>query len=168
MMATLADLLTILADEVQLGETLLHNLNAQKTAIVAWDSSALLLHVEEKERLVRQLAESELKRSDTVRQLLEASGLPAADGVPSLKTLLAQLPATPQRAMLDYLQHRAWQIYSRLRAEEKHLMTLMGMLLTHIGEALGSVTRPASITTYGEKGTLFAARPNPGFVQEKI
>lgn len=168
MMATLADLLTVLEDEVQLGETLLHNLNAQKAAIVAWDSSALLLHVEEKEHLVRQLAECERKRSATVRQLLEASGLPAADDVPSLTTLLAQLPATPQRATLDYLQRRAWQIYSRLRAGEKHLMTLMGMLLTHIGEALGSVTRPTSITTYGETGALFTARPNPGFVQEKI
>ncbi len=168
MMATLADLLTVLEDEVQLGETLLHNLNAQKAAIVDWDSSALLLHVEEKEHLVRQLAESERKRSDTVRQLLEAYNLPAADDVPSLKALLAQLPVTPQRATLEHLQHRAWQIYSRLRAGEKQLTTLMGMLLTHIGEALGSVTRPTSNTTYGERGTLAAARPIPGFVQEKI
>ena len=167
-MATLADLLTVLEDEVQLGETLLRNLNAQKAAIVAWDSSALLLHVEEKEHLVHQLAERERKRSAAVRQLLEAYNLPAADDVPSLKALLAQLPATPQRATLEHLQHRAWQIYSRLRAGEKYLTTLMGMLLTHIGEALGAVTRPTSITTYGERGTLAAARPIPGFVQEEI
>lgn len=168
MMTTLVDLLTVLEDEVQLGERLLHNLNAQKAAIVAWDSSALLLHVEEKEHLVRQLAESEQKRSHTVRQLLEVYDLPAVDDVPSLKTLLAQLPTIPHRAALEHLQNRAWQIYSRLRAGEQHMTTLMGMLLTHISEALGSVTRPSSIMTYGEKGRVAVARPAPGFVQEKI
>jgi hypothetical protein len=167
-MATLTDLLAVLEDEVRLGETLLSNLNAQKEAILAWDSSALLLHVVEKEHLVRQLAEMEKKRQDTVGQLLAAHGLPETDGTPALKVLLTDLPPSPQRAVLGHLQQRAWQVYSHLRAGEKHLTTLMGMLLTHIGEALDSVTRPTSMATYGGKGILAAARPDPGFVQEKI
>ncbi len=167
-MATVADLLAVLEDEVRLGETLLSNLNTQKEAILEWDSSALLLHVEEKEHLVRRLAEMENTRQDTLRQLLDARGLPEADGTPAFQMLLMNLPLSPQRVMLGHLQQRARQVYSHLRAREKHLTTLMGMLLTHIGEALDSVTRPTSMSTYGGKGVLTASRPDPGFVQEKI
>ncbi len=167
-MTTLAELLAVFEDEVQLGETLLSNMNAQKEAILDWNSSALLLHVEEKERLVRQLATLEHKQQHIVRQLLGEHGLPKADGASALKLLLTNLPATPQRATLGHVQQRAWQVYSRLRAGEKHLTTLMGMLLTHIGEALDVVTRPPTMSTYGGKGVLTASRPDPGFVQEKI
>jgi hypothetical protein len=44
----------------------------------------------------------------------------------------------------------------------------MGILLNHISEALGSLTPPARMTLYGEKGALTALRPEPGFVQEKV
>jgi hypothetical protein len=167
-MAALGQLIAILEDEVQLGETLLHNLTAQKEAILAWNSSALLTHVEEKEHLVRQLAELDEKRQDAVRQLFRVHGLSDVDGAPALKTLLTQLPPIPQKAALDYLHHRAWKIYGRLRAGEKHLTSLMGILLNHIGEALGSLTPPSRTALYGEKGLLTAARPDPGFVQEKV
>jgi hypothetical protein len=161
-------LIAILEDEVQLGETLLCNLAAQKEAILAWNSSTLLIHVEEKEHLVRKLAETEEKRQTAVRQLLRAHGLQDSNDTPSLKTLLAQLPPTSQTATLDHLQQRAWKIYSRLRAGEKHLTSLMGILLNHISEALGSLTPPARMTLYGGNGTLAALRPDPGFVQEKV
>ncbi len=167
-MTTLATLLAVLEDEVQLGERLLSNLNAQKEAILHWDSSALLLHVEEKERLVRQLAEMEHKRQPLIRQLLGEHGLPEADGLSALKLLLAKVPPTSQYTALNHLQQRTWQTYGRLRAGEKHLTMLMGMLLTHIGEALDTVTRPAAMSTYGGNGTLTLSRPDPGFVQEKI
>lgn len=166
-MMTFVELIAILEDEVQLGETLLHNLAAQKEAILAWNSSKLLIYVEEKEHLVRKLAEMEDKRRTSVRQLLHANGALIADEEPSLKTLLTQLPPTPQTAMLSHLQQRAWEIYSRLRAGEKHLANLMGSLLNHISEALGSLTPPTRITLYGGKGVLTALRPEPGFVQGK-
>lgn len=167
-MTMLTKLIAILEDEVQVGELLLHNLAAQKKAILAWNSSTLLIHLEEKEHLVRKLAEMEEKRQTSVRQLLRAYGAPDAEGAPALKTLLAQLPPTPQAATLEHLQQRAWKIYSRLRAGEKQLTSLMGTLLNHIGEALGSLTPPARMTLYGEKGVLTALRPAPGFLQEKV
>jgi flagellar biosynthesis/type III secretory pathway chaperone len=167
-MTTPAQLIAILEDEVQLGETLLHNLAAQKEAILAWNSSKLLIHVEEKEHLVRKLAEMEEKRQTAVRQLLRAHGVQDADETPSLKILLTQFPPTPHTAALEHLQQRAWKIYSQLRAEEKQLTSLMSILLNHISEALGSLTPPARMTLYGEKGIVAAARPDPGFVQEKV
>lgn len=167
-MTVLTDLITVLEDEVRLGELLLYNLAAQKDAILAWNSSTLLVHVEEKEYLVRRLTEMEAQRQATVRQVLRACGLPDTDAPPALTTLLAQLPPTPHNATLEHLQHRARQIYSRLRAGEKHLTTLMGTLLSHLSEAFGALTPPSRMSVYDGSGVLAAARPGPGFVQEKI
>jgi len=167
-MATLTDLIAVLEGEVQLGETLLHNLTTQKKAILTWDSAALLAQVEEKEHFVRLLTEMEERRHEIVRQLLFVHGLSEVDNTPTLKTLLARLPQTPQAALLDHLQQRAWRIYSQLRTEEKHLTSLMGVLLNHISEALGSLTPPPQMSIYGGNGTLAVLRPEPGLVQEKI
>jgi len=167
-MATLTELIAVLEGEVQLGETLLLNLAAQQEAILEWDSVALLLQVEKKEHFVRLLAEMEEQRQEVVRRLLDAHGVDAGDDAPALKTLLARLPRTPQTAALDHLQQRTWQIYSRLRAGEKHLTSLMGILLNHIGEALGSLTPPSHMSIYGGNGALAALRPEPGIMQEKV
>jgi hypothetical protein len=167
MMDVLTELTTVLEEQVGVGEALLLNLAAQQEAILAWDSTALLRQVEEKEQLVRQLTSLEEKRQAVVRRLLCARGLPVSGNIPALKELLAQLPPTPQVGMLDHLQRRAWQIYSRLRAGEKKLTSLMGILLGHISEALGSLT-PPQVPLYGEKGSLTTSRPAPGLVQEKI
>jgi len=167
-MATFTELIAVLEGEVQVGETLLYNLTAQKEAILAWDSTALLSQVEEKEHFVRLLMEMEEHRQRIVRQLLHEYGLAEVDDIPALKTLLSRLPQTPQTAALDHLHQRTWQIYSRLRAGEKHLTSLMSILLNHIGEALGSLTPPAQMSVYGGNGALSAMRPEPGIVQEKI
>lgn len=167
MMPALTELIAVLEEEVQVGEELLLNLAAQKEAILAWDSSALLKHVGKKELLVRRLGTMEQRREAAVRRLVDAHGLPSCEKTPALKELLAQLAHTSQTATVDHLQHRAWQIYSRLRAEEKHLTSLMGTLLGQITAALQSFT-PPSVSLYGEKGTLTASRPAPGLVQEKI
>jgi hypothetical protein len=167
-MTALTELIAVLENEVRLGERLLQNLAAQKDAILAWDSSALLEHVEEKEHLVRKLAEMEGQRQEAIRRLLTAHGLPGEDGAPALKSLLAQLPPTPYKAMLDLLQQRSWRIYSRLRVAERQLSGLMGALLNHIGEALGLLTTPSQIPLYAGNGALAASRPDPGFVQEKV
>lgn len=168
-MATFAELITVLENEVELGETLLLNLAAQKEAILAWDSATLLSHVEKKERLVRLLADLEGQRLETVCQLFHEYKL-SMDGADSLtlKGLLAQSPPTPQTAALAYLQQRTWKIYSQLRTGEKHLTSLMGILLNHIGEALHSLTPPPQISIYGGNGALAAVRPRPGIVQEKV
>lgn len=167
-MTTFSELSAVLENEVELGETLLQNLAAQKEAILAWDSSALLSHVEKKEHLVRLLAKMETQRQEIVRKLLLSHGISTGDDPPSLKILLTRLPSTPQTATLEHLQQRTWRIYSRLRAGEKHLAGLMGMLLNHIGEALGSLRPPPRMSVYGGNGALAVVRPDPGIVREKI
>jgi hypothetical protein len=167
-MATFTELIAVLEGEVELGETLLLNLAAQKEAILAWDSATLFSHVEKKEHLVRLLAEMEEQRLEIVHQLLREHSLSETADIPVLKVLLAQSPPTPQTAALGYLQQRTWQIYSRLRAGEKHLTSLMGILLNHIGEALDSLTPPSQMSIYGGNGALATVRPEPGIVQEKV
>jgi hypothetical protein len=167
-MATFTELIVVLEGEVELGETLLLTLTAQKEAILAWDSARLLSHVEKKEHLVRLLAEMEEQRLEIVCQLLHDQGLSEVADIPALKVLLAQLPPTPQTATLAYLQQRTWQIYSRLRAGEKHLTSLMGILLNHLGEALDSLTPSPQVSIYGGNGALAAVRPEPGIIQEKV
>lgn len=167
-MAPLTELVAILEGEAQVGETLLLNLTAQKEAILVWDSTALLAQVEKKEHLVRLLHEMEEQRQQIVRRLLHESGFSAVEGRPTLKTLLSYLPPTPQVAALEHLQRRTWSIYSRLRAGEKHLTSLMGVLLTHISEAFDSLAPPPQMSLYGGNGALAAARPEPGIVREKV
>lgn len=167
-MATFSELIAVLEGEVELGEALLLNLAAQKEAILAWDSATLLTHVERKEQLVRLLVRLEGQRLELARQLLQEQGLSAATDRPALKVLLAQSPPTPQTATLGYLQQRTWQIYSRLRAGEKHLTSLMGVLLNHIGEALGSLRPPPQTSVYSGNGALTAVRPESSIVQEKV
>jgi hypothetical protein len=163
-----SELIAVLKSEVELGETLLHNLAAQKEAILAWNSSALLLHVEQKEHLVGLLTKMETQRQEIVRKLLLSYGISTGDDPPSLKMLLARLPSMPQTAALAHLQQRTWQIYSQLRANEKYLAGLMGVLLNHIDEALGSLIPPPQMFVYGEKGSLAVVRPEPGIVREKV
>lgn len=167
-MTTFSELIVVLENEVELGETLLQNLTAQKEAILAWDSSALLAHVEKKEHLVHLLAEMEAQRQEIVRTLLLSHGIAPENDSPSLRVLLARLPLTPQTAALEHLQQRIWQIYSWLRAGEKHLASLMGTLLNHIGEALGSLIPPPRLSVYGGNGAFAVVRPEPGIVREKI
>jgi hypothetical protein len=166
-MQVLSALVAVVEQEVQIGESLLLNLAAQKAAILAWDSTALLQRVEEKEQLIRQLETLEAERQEVVRHLFPPQDPSAPEKVLSLKELCAQLPPTPQAATLDLLHDRAQQIYGRLRAEEKNLNGLMGILLGHISEALHSFMLPPA-ALYGEKGTLTACRPEPGLVHEKI
>ena len=167
-MTTFSALAAVLEGEVELGETLLHNLAAQKEAILEWDSSALLAQVEKKEHLLRLLAEMETQRQEIVHSLLLTHGVEMGDEPPSLKVLLARLPSVPQAATLAHLQQRTWQIYTRLRAGEKHLASLMGILLNHIGEALGLLTPPPATSVYGGNGSLTVIRPEPGLMREKI
>jgi len=167
-MTTFSELIAVLENEVELGESLLQNLATQKEAILAWDSTALLLHVEKKEHLVHLLGEMETQRQEIVRALLFAHGISTEDECPSLKVLLSRLPSTPQTTVLAQLQGRTWEIYSRLRAGEKHLANLMGMLLNHIEEALGSLMPPQRMSMYGGNGALAVVHPEPGIVREKI
>lgn len=167
-MTTTTELIAVLEGEVELGETLLLNLAAQKEAILAWNSAALLAHLEKKEHLLRLLEEMEEQRQEIVRRMLHDSGLSAVADAPTLKTLLARLPSTPQTAALNHLHHRTWDIYSRLRAGEKHLTSLMGILLNHISEALDSLAPPPPVSVYGGNGALAAMRTAPGLMQEKV
>jgi hypothetical protein len=165
-MHPLIELTQVLGEEVRVGEDLLHNLESQKKALLTWDSATLLEQIEEKEQLVRQLSAIDERRQAVMPQLLHAYGLSSPDAL-SLSAVLAQLPAGTQLHTLTTLQRRAWEIYSRLRAEEKRLAHLMNTLLGYLREAIGTFSRPAG-TVYGGRGTVIPLRTTSGLMQGRV
>ena len=165
-MHPLIELTQVLEEEVRVGEELLHNLESQKSALLTWDSATLLERVDEKERLVRQLSAIDERRQAVMPQLLHAYGLSSTDAL-SLTAVLAQLPAGTHIHTLTTLQRRAWEIYSRLRAEEKRLAHLMNALLGYLREAMGTLSRSAG-TVYGGRGTVIPLHSTSGLMQERV
>ena len=162
-MNELNDLISVVEDEVQVGEQLCHNLAAQKEAILSWDSSALLERVEEKEALIRKLGGMEQRRQGIAAQLLHSD----ITENPSLRALLARLPSGPGTVQLGSLQSHAWVLYNRIRLEEKRLVTLMDYILVNIREALSPLSQPI-VHLYGKKGALTQPRPESGLIKGKI
>jgi hypothetical protein len=207
-------LIAVLEEEVRVGEKLLHNLAAQREAILSWDSSALLERVEEKEVLVRKLGAMEERRQEIMAHLPCAR----VEKNLSLRELLAHLSLQDRKSLeqeelrvqgakgqesraqsqesrakesgskplalssklseplalshsvqdrLSHLQKRAWEVYSRLQAEEKRLVSLMETLLGHFREALSPLSHP-SVYLYGKRGTPAHSRPESGLIQGKV
>ncbi len=148
-MDELNDLISVVEDQVQVGEQLCHNLAAQKEAILSWNSSALLERVEEKEALIRDLGGIEHRRQGIIAQLPHSD----LEGNPSLRELLTRLPAEPRTVLLGSLLSHARVLYNRLRLEEKRLVNLMECILEHIREALGPLSHPI-LNLYGKSGIL--------------
>jgi hypothetical protein len=165
-MHPLIELMQVLEEEVSVGEELLRNLESQKKALLTWDSATLLERIDEKEQLVRQLSAIDEHRQAVMPQLLHVYGLSSTD-TPSLSAVLAQLPVGTQLHTLTTLQRRAWEIYSRLRAEEKRLAHLMNALLGYLREAIGTFSRSAG-TVYGGRGTVIPLRATSGLMQERV
>ena len=157
------DLVTVLEDEIHVGENLLHNLFSQREAILAWDSSALLARLAEKESLLSSLNTFEAQRQNLMAHLPCASN----EKKLALNALLVQLPAGPERAALSQLQPRVAEIYRRLRTEEKHLVSLLSNLLDHLREMLNSLSR-SPIHLYGKSGVPSPLRSESGLIEGKV
>jgi hypothetical protein len=161
-MHTLKDLVTVLAEEVRVAEALLHNLAAQREAVLSWDSVTLLEKVEEREVAIRKLGALEERRQEILAYLPGA-----CEGTrPSCTVLLAQLPPRPEVAVLDQLRRRALEVYGRLRAEEKRFVALMENLLGHVREALAPLAHPP-LHLYGKMGDSRPLHPASGLIEGK-
>ncbi|MCS6924390.1 MAG: flagellar protein FlgN [Candidatus Binatia bacterium] len=158
----LRDLVAVMEEEVQVGEELLHNLEAQRVAILSWDASTLLLRVEEREAMLRRLSALEERRQ---RIVLDLPCLSPNHG-PSLRTLLARLPEGPETVSLRRLQRQILELYGRLRAAEQRVVALMDNLLGHLREALTCFCY-SPVYLYGKKGAMTYGRPASGLIQGK-
>lgn len=161
-MYDLRNLSEVIEKETALGEELLHNLAAQREAILSWDICALLSRIEEKEAELRSLGALEECREHIVEELCGS-----AEKTPSLQEILHEPPFRPETARLASLRLRAQEIYTRLRLEERRLQGLMETLLTHLQEALRTLSQPA-VHLYAQKGVADLQRPSSGFIQGKV
>jgi len=130
----LSELTAVMEEEIRVGERLLGNLADQKKAIISWNSSDLLRRVEEKETLIQGLGVMEESRRSIMAHLLRR------ETNLSLRDLLGQLSPGPLATKLESLKQEAREIYTRLRAEEKGVVTLLQLLVGHLREALGTLS----------------------------
>jgi hypothetical protein len=154
------ELVSVLEEEIAVGEELHRNLEAQKTAIVAWDIVNLLEQIDAKEPWLRSLGQLEERRSLVLRRIAPAD-------VPiTLRQIIANLPQEgSDRAFLDRLGERTRKVFTRLDAEERDLRELMQSLLGHIQDALSSLTEPLPV--YSESGITPPARALSGLLHGK-
>ncbi|HTN69808.1 MAG TPA: flagellar protein FlgN [Methylomirabilota bacterium] len=142
----LTGLVSVLENEIAVGEELYRNLEAQKKAIIAWDLANLLGQIEAKEPWLRSLSQLEEKR----REILK--GIGATNSPITLRQIIAKLPqGGSESARLDSLRERTQRIFTRLHAEEQNLHELMRNVLAHIQEALGSLAHPLD-SVYSKSG----------------
>jgi hypothetical protein len=156
-----ADLVSILEDEIKVGEELYRNLEAQRKAIVAWDIANLLDQITARETWLRSLIRLEEKRTEILK------ALNSSNAQITLRQIIDSLPeGGSERLLFAQLRERARKIFVRLHAEERNLLDLMRNLWLHIQEALGSPTQSlgsvysksgATLTT-GTRSTLLRGK----------
>jgi len=158
----LNQLADVLEDEVTLGETLCRNLEAQRSALVAWNMADLLAHIEAREAWLRSLAELEQRRCRIVEQSA------AFTAGPRLRQVIAALPnQSPERPRLARLHEQTRRTFLRLRADEQQLHGLMANLVDLIQEGLSPLVEP-ELPTYGESGAVERQRPASALLQSKV
>ena len=161
MSADLTELVSVLEDEIAVGEKLYRNLEAQKNAIVAWDIVSLLEQIDTKEPWLRSLGELEKRRSEVLKRI--SSG----DAPITLRQIIASLPQDGSEcALLDKLREQARKVFTRLDAEERNLHELMQRLLGHLQDALNSLTDPLPV--YSESGITPSPRAKSGLLHGKV
>ena len=147
MISDLTDLVTVLEEEIALGEELKRNLGEQKSALIAWDIGTLIARIEARAPWLRTLAKLEERR-----QSLLSHG-EAQDKPITLSRVIAECHAqSPIREQLKSAQGRACALFKRLEAEEHNLNRLMQDLYSHIESALCSLAGPAN-SRYGISGS---------------
>jgi hypothetical protein len=160
-MNSLNGLAAILEDEVRLGEQLLQNLDAQKSAVLAWDAAALIACLEEMEVLAGRLDSAEKNRRDIMASVLYS------EANLSLGELLARIPPGPLRSKLSSLRREAREVYGRLAREEKSLLVLVRSLAGHLRQAFDGLFHPPA-NLYGECGALAPPVRESKLVEAKI
>ena len=133
----IAELVSVLEEEIAVGEKLARNLDAQRQAIAAWHAAALLEDLEVREIELKSLALLEHRRLELLAKASSA-GEPV-----TLRWIIAGLAADDgQRLVLSNLRDRIRGLFTRLSAEEKMLRKLMENLLSHIQDALLAFPEP--------------------------
>lgn len=161
-MHSIPDLVTTIAEEIQVGEQLLHNMAAQRAAILAWNAATLLEQLTEKELLLYKLQALATRQ----HELLDHHVCASTDQPDTLKALLTQLSSAPEKAVLSDLQHRMRAIYARVQTEEHKLVSLLEHLLGHMEEVFASLAH-APVHVYGRNGTSSLSRPQSELIQGK-
>ena len=155
------ELVSVLEDEVKIGEELYRNLEAQKKAIVAWDVESLLKQIDAKEPWLRSLNQLEKKRSEVLARMS------SANAQITLRQIIAKLPQEcNEYVLLDQLRERTRKVFTRLNAEERSLQELMQSLLAHMQDALNSLTDPVPV--YSESGITSSPRSQSGLLHGKV
>jgi hypothetical protein len=162
MMRSFTDLVTTIETELRIGEQLLHNIVAQKAAILNWNAAQLLEGLSEKELLLHKLQATATQQS----ALLSHSECPSQEQPSRLLEVLAQLPTGPERAAILQLQLQVCDVYSSLQTEEHKLVSLLENMLGHTHEMLHAL-EPPSVSVYGRSGTTSVSHPEPELLQEK-
>jgi hypothetical protein len=161
MNTALSHLFDVLEEEIAVGEELARNLAAQKKAIIGWDVAGLLREIDAREPHLHSLGALEKKRSEILREM-RSSAEPL-----TARQLIAALPEdAPEHARLRGLRERTRLTFTRLHADEWNLHLLMQNLLSHIQDALGSLTAP-SVPLYGETGAPAPQRSSAAFIRSK-
>lgn len=155
-------LITVLEEEVRIGESLLHNLFAQRNAVVAWNASELLERISERELLIYRLADLAEYHKQLLMPLLDFS--PQQE--PVLTALLVRLPAGPERDTLRTLQERATNVFARVQIEERRLSAILENLLGHLHTLLSPLAH-TPIHLYSRGGTASPSRSTSGLIQGK-
>jgi len=136
MSTEVTELVSILEDEIKVGEELYRNLEAQKRAIVAWDIANLLDQIAARETWLRSLSRLEEKRCE----ILKSFG--STNSPITFRQIIETLPDVgSERALFAQLRERARKIFVRLHAEERNLLDVMRNLWSHVQEALSSPTQ---------------------------
>ncbi len=159
-MQDLAELTSVIGQEIALGRDLLDNLSAQRRAILEWKIASLIERIENRDTLLSNLGAVEQRRNQIVGRLAGAE-----DARLSLQEILRRAQPSAEAGELARLREQARELYTRLQTEEKNLLGLMENLLQHIREALSPLTRP-EVILYG--GYSAAARASSGLIQGKI
>jgi hypothetical protein len=157
----LAQLCTVIEDELRIGLELLRNLESRKKAILAWDVACLMDQIQEKERGLRALDALEQQRSLLLARLA-VGGSPA----PTLRQVTEMIQEEGEANRLHALREHARQTFTRLTAEESYLAALMENISSHIHEALRPLIN-SSVPTYGKGGMAAPPRAAAGLMRGK-
>lgn len=162
MSTCLAELISVLENEISVGEELSRNIDAQKQAIIEWDIVKLLEQIEAREPWLRSLSRLEERRCEIVQHLGSRSAST------TLRQIIAALPqGGSERIRFAQLREQIDKVFTRVRAEERSVHELLRTLLAHIQEAL-SVLTPPHVPVYSENGVTLPLRTKSGLIRSKV
>lgn len=156
------ELASVVEAELAVGEELYRNLQAERQAILAWDSAKLAEFLEAKEGLLHSLGKLEESR------FLILGSMGRLRNSDPLRDHIRELPeGSPERLRLSDLRERSHSTFLKIQADERYLQGLMANLLAYIRQAL-DLPAKVSAPLYGETGTVRDQRPDAGLMYKKV